>query len=149
MLVYRAVAAGDREAVASGFEKRFAAHGWRPQWRDTIYDYHHYHLTGHEVLGVAAGSGTLVLGGPGGRSVAVAAGDVLVLPVGTGHCRIAASDDFLVIGAYPEGQNWDIGRDAPSSETRERIARFPVPKHDPVTGASLVRTWPLPSSQVP
>jgi len=142
ILVYRDLASGDREDLARHVETRFAHHGWPPQWRDTIYDYHHYHSTAHEALGIAAGTTTLTLGGPGGRVVAVAAGDVLVLPVGTGHCRTAASADFLVVGAYPEGQDWDICREAPSPEARERIATFPAPACDPVTGASLTDRWP-------
>lgn len=142
ILVYRKLAYGDCEELARYFEGRFAQHGWPPQWRDTIYDYHHYHSTAHEALGVAAGTARLMLGGPGGRLVTVAAGDVLVLPVGTGHCRSEASSDFLVVGAYPEGQDWDIFREAPSPETRERIETFPVPAHDPATGASLADRWP-------
>src|SRR3546814_12841261 len=61
---------------------------------DTIFDYHHYHSTTHEALGVYAGFARLALGGPGGRIIEVQAGDALLLPVGTGHCRIDGSDDL-------------------------------------------------------
>ncbi|MCF8707632.1 MULTISPECIES: cupin [Sphingomonadaceae] len=140
VLVYRGVVHTEGDKAAQQFEKMFADHGWPPQWRDTVYDYHHYHSTAHEALGIAAGSGTLMLGGPGGRKIAVSAGDALVLPVGTGHRRLDVSDDFLVVGAYPQGQGWDIRRDAPSAETRRHMHALAIPNHDPVAGASGVLT---------
>jgi len=66
--------------------------------------------------------------------IGVAAGDALVLPVGTGHCLIEASEDFLVVGAYPEGQDWDICQNSPSKEALERIRTMLAAEQDPVTG---------------
>lgn len=134
--IYRRVWDGEGDKLAERFERMFKDHGWPPDWRDGIYDYHHYHSTAHEALGVFAGRATLELGGPGGRRITVAAGDALMLPTGTGHRSLEASDDFQVVGAYPEGQDWDICREAPDTDARARMAALPRPDRDPVTGQS-------------
>ncbi|AOO81327.1 cupin [Bosea vaviloviae] len=140
---YDAAFRDDSADLATAMETRFEENGWPAQWRNGIYDFHHYHTQGHEVLGIAAGSAELVLGGPKGRNLAVRAGDVLLLPAGIAHCRVKASSDFLVIGAYPPGQSGDIVRSAPTAGIREAIAQLPFPARDPVYGQDgpLTQHW--------
>lgn len=133
VLIYRGVVNTEGDAARTA-EEMFAGNGWPPEWRAGVYDYHHYHTTTHEALAVVRGSGTVILGGPDGAEVKVRAGDVLVLPVGTGHCCPASSDDFLVVGAYPPHVEWDNLREAPTQEMLARIANLPFPKSDPVGG---------------
>ena len=84
-----------------------------------------------------------MLGGEKGYDLVVQAGVVAVFPTGTGHCRLEASRDFLVVGAYPRGQEWDICRQAPDREAMARMATLPFPSSDPAWGkqGTLVRLW--------
>jgi uncharacterized protein YjlB len=134
VLIYhdvRAAAAGAADCRAL-----FAEHGWGGSWVDGVFDFHHFHSTSHEVLGVVAGEATLELGGPQGQAFEVSAGDVLVLPAGTGHRRATARRGFTVVGAYPAGQeDYDLLR-AADEGARERIRSLPAPE-DPVGGEGV------------
>jgi uncharacterized protein YjlB len=139
VLLYRGV-----EAAAAGsgaIRALFAEHGWGGSWVDGVFDFHHFHSTSHEVLGVISGSATLELGGPQGRAFDVSAGDVVVLPAGTGHRRGTSDPAFRVVGAYPAGQErYDLLRgDDPAQveAARERIAALGPPPEDPVGGAGV------------
>jgi uncharacterized protein YjlB len=143
VLVYR----GTELTEPSTAERIFADRDWLGAWRDGIFDFHHFHSTAHEVLAVVCGEVTVRLGGPepGGREVDLQRGDVVVLPAGTGHCRLSASGDLLVVGAYPGGMEWDVRRGDPAErdEVRINLERVPVPSTDPLHGANgaLTRLW--------
>ena len=133
---------GDR---ASACERMFDRNGWPGAWRNGIYGHHHYHSTAHEVLGIAAGSARVRLGGDSGQSIELRAGDVVVIPAGVAHKRESASADLLVIGAYPKGQHPDICRAEPGARDKAlgNIAAVPLPAADPVTGGAgpLLERW--------
>ncbi len=139
VLLYKGAVPADAGAI----EARLAANGWPAQWRDGIFAYHHWHAEGHEVLALARGAARVVLGGPGGPELELEAGDVVVLPAGTGHCRVDGGGDLLVVGGYPPGQTGDIRRDPGTAEERARLRHLPFPASDPVTGPDgpLPRLW--------
>jgi uncharacterized protein YjlB len=77
-----------------------------------------------------------MLGGPAGRVLEVGAGDVIAIPAGVAHRRLESSADFLVVGCYPPGQDWDLLRGEPGVReiAAPNIAAVTMPVTDPVTG---------------
>ncbi len=122
---------------AGSIRRSFEANGWTGTWTWQVFRYHHFHPDAFEVLGVAAGSAVLVIGGEAGRRLEVEAGDVLLLPPGWGHCMLSSSPDFAICGAYPPGQeNYTVRRSSEGYDegVTAEIAAVPVPETDPVLG---------------
>ena len=145
LVIYRsAIRLDDAFDPAAVFEELFERNGWGDSWRNGIYDYVHYHSRIHEVLGIARGQGKVQFGGLKGRTLGVKAGDVAILPAGSGHQCLAASDDFLVIGAYPPNGTYD---ECTNSEDRKAalktIPKVRRPRRDPVYGGDgpLLTVW--------
>jgi uncharacterized protein YjlB len=136
-LLYRGVLATGGNGPATRVVQLFAANNWTNSWRNGIYPFHHYHSTSHEVLGVYSGSAKVRLGGEQGEDFDVRAGDVIVIPACIGHKNLGASDDFGVVGAYPDGRSWDLltGKPGERPQADRNIAALPVPENDPVYGA--------------
>lgn len=143
VIVYRHALAPGTQDLAQAFTERFETNDWPVQWLDGVFDYHHFHSTAHEVLGVFAGTAELIVGGPSGRVLRVHAGDALLLPAGTGHCLLSLAGGFGVAGGYPRGQQWDIRRDALTPAELRAMQALPFPASDPLYGAQgpLVEHW--------
>ena len=144
VLLYRR-ALPDSGDLADRLEQLFARNGWCCLWRNGLFGWHHFHDDAHEVLGIARGHALVQLGGEAGPEVGLEAGDVVVLPAGTGHKRLSSSPDLLVIGGYPEGQEaYTTRRAGEGGDTvATRAAAVRLPKSDPLTGPDgpLVRVW--------
>ncbi|WP_411704388.1 cupin domain-containing protein [Edaphovirga cremea] len=145
LLIYRKVIEADTKDVAESLEHLFAKNDWPPHWRSSVYPFTHFHTTTHEVVGVYVGSAELQLGGDNGKVYRVEVGDVILIPSGVGHKCISATDDFMLVGAYPTDHNPDICRDQPEklSERTEAIKRIELPQSDPVLGRSegCIKQW--------
>jgi len=141
LLIYRRALPADAAAA----ETHINANGWECRWRNGIFPYHHFHSTAHEALAVVQGEARVRLGGEAGEDFSIEAGDVVVLPAGTGHKCLEASGDFLIVGAYPPGQEYDIEKPDEALIDRKlaAIAKVPLPGADPVGGANgaLMRLW--------
>ena len=144
-LVYKGAIDVANDHPEKTIEGLFGANGWGEMWRNGIYDYLHYHSTVHEALGIARGHARVRFGGDRGKEIEVKAGDVAILPAGTGHHCLAASRDFSVVGAYPPGAKMQITRPTPDNHAKalKTIPQVKLPKSDPVLGADgpLVRLW--------
>ena len=136
LLLYRQAFTAEAEDLASVIEQRFAENDWTNSWRNGVYSFAHYHSTTHEALGVYCGSATLRLGGERGKNVEVHAGDVIVIPTGVAHRKMGSSENFGVVGAYPDGREWDLlrGRPGERPQADQNIAALPIPDNDPIYG---------------
>ena len=126
-------------------ERVIAGNGWVDLWRNGIYEYVHYHSQIHEALGIARGRAKVRFGGNGGEEIDISAGDVAILPAGTGHQCLWASHDLVVIGAYPKKGKFDLcrGSKAEHDKALTTIPHVPLPDSDPVYGndGPLVKLW--------
>ena len=131
LLVYPAVVAISGEDAAAAFEALFARNRWPPAWRNGVFPFHHYHSNGHEVLGIYSGEVTVQFGGDAGVAVTAKPGDVIVLPAGTGHKKLASRGALGVVGAYPVGTHPDTCTPGRGTVV---IKNVPLPACDPVYG---------------
>lgn len=144
-LLYKGVIPCDDGHPEKTIEDTFHANGWGQSWRNGIFDYLHYHASVHEVLGVARGRALVRFGGDHGEDFEIRKGDVAILPAGTGHQRLSASPDFVVVGAYPPGAEMEVTRPTPENyrQALDTIPEVALPQTDPVYGADgpLVELW--------
>ena len=144
LLLYRDTIPKGQENSSQWYRKQFAAQNWTNSWTNGIYSFHHYHSTSHEVLGIFSGSALLHLGGEKGTKIEVKKGDIIVIPAGVGHKKISGNN-LGVVGAYPDGRNWDLlrGYKGERPEADKNIQSLPVPSTDPFLGQNdgLVKMW--------
>ena len=143
------VMAGTDIDSAAEARDRFHANGWGGTWESTVFDYTHYHPGSHEALICIAGWADIQLGGDKGREFRLTPGDCVVLPAGTGHRCLASGSGFLVVGAYPPGQEDPEIRRATSENyagTTDQVAGVALPKACPIGGPDgpTIQAWTNP-----
>lgn len=138
LLIYHAVFRSDTSA--SAIEAHLSTVGAvDPQWRYPMYRKSHFHSTTHEVLCIASGQATLCFGhedNPNRVVARVEAGDAIVVPAGVAHRSLEDFDgDFMMVGSYPKGRNWDMcyGQDGEEEQVKG-IAGLGWFERDPIYG---------------
>jgi uncharacterized protein YjlB len=145
LIVYQSILALPEHAPQRVVIALFEKNGWSGSWVNGIFRFHHYHSQAHEVLGVVDGRAQVQLGGEKGEIFTIKRGDVVVLPAGTAHKNLENDDDFQVVGAYPQGQKWDMchGKPGERPAADDHIRAVGLPHKDPVHGlkGSLLDLW--------
>ena len=144
-LLYKSVLDIPLVFPATHVSQLFKKHSWSNSWDAGIFTYHHYHSLTHEVLGIYSGRATIQLGGDTGPKILLEKGDVLVIPAGVAHKNLDEEDAVGVVGAYPDGRDYDMNYGKPGERpgTDENIAAVPLPNNDPLVGAGgdLTKRW--------
>ena len=148
LVLYPGVLDLDTPNPGKGTAALFESNSWWLTWQGPVYDFHHFQAASHEVLGAISGWGDIMFGGPEGIILSINVSDVVIIPAGVSHMRIASSSDFEVVGAYPVGQSLDMRTS--ESAGFERLMRLvnavPLPAQDPVYGKNgpLFDLWKSP-----
>ncbi len=147
LIIYKAAFSKSGNAGAKWLEQKFESNNWRNSWRNGVFPYHHYHSITHEVLGVYSGTALLHLGGENGEKLRVEVGDIIVIPAGVGHKNIESSKDFAIVGAYPNGMEYDLmkGKANERATADENISKVPFPDQDPLLEKNngLMKIWSI------
>lgn len=146
LLVYKKALNPEASDLIAQVQAILAENGWGGAWVDSIFDYHHYHSTSHEVLAICGGRADVRFGGEHGITRTLTTGDVLAIPAGVAHKNLGASNDFVVVGAYPRGQEgYDMchGKREDRREADKNIVSVPLPESDPLYGLDgpLTEHW--------
>ena len=145
VLLYPQVLVLPKLFVGGAVKKLFQDNGWKNNWKQGIYTYHHYHSITHEVLGICKGETLLLLGGEEGVTVFVQEGDVLIIPAGVAHINLGKENDVICVGGYPDGRDYDMNYGKPDERPKadHNIAALPLPHTDPVLGKKegLLKIW--------
>ena len=80
------------------------------------------------------------------QPIELQAGDIAVLPAGTGHQRLFGSNDFSVIGGYPPEGIYNLCRGSNPADrdmALTTLSKVPLPQSDPVHGKNgpLTEMW--------
>ncbi len=136
LLIYRSVLDAESISGARDFFALFKSRNWGNAWQNGVFPYHHFHSNTHEVLGVFSGRASVGFGGEEGVEKEIGRGDVVVIPAGVGHKALSASEDFGVVGAYPEERSPDLlsGETPVQLSLAHAISLVPIPEQDPVYG---------------
>lgn len=128
----------DESFTAHDVLQLFENNGYTNGWVNGILARHHFHSTAHEVLACTKGEVKVQLGGENGEMTTLREGDVILLPAGTSHKKLDATENFEIVGAYPVNDSeydFQYG-DAISYEAiKKRIKEVKLPDTDPVTGS--------------
>jgi uncharacterized protein YjlB len=145
LLMYKKALNAEIPDLISHVQAIFADHHWGNSWIDSVYDFHHYHSTAHEVLAVCGGQAHILFGGEHGIEQSVSAGDVIVIPAGVAHKNLGSERGLVVVGAYPRGQEHDMcyGKHEERPTRDRNIVSVPLPEADPLYGAEgpLLEHW--------
>lgn len=117
----------------------FESNGYVGGWSGGIMDRHHFHSSAHEALACTSGELRVQLGGPNGEMFTICTGDVLLLPAGTAHKKLDATEKYEIIGAYPlndSDYDFQYGDASDYEAIKETIKNVEIPHTDPVTGSS-------------
>lgn len=145
LLVYKGAMHLHPDESPDAIVELFRSNNWTNSWKDSVLHKHHFHTTTHEVLGIFCGKADIQFGGEGGLVIELVRGDAVVIPAGVAHKNLESSRDFVCIGAYPDGRDYDMncGDSEDLKQLADSVKNVPIPATDPILGKDgpLVQHW--------